>query len=189
TQQGSTPSVLAGDTLYIDSAVGSGGHEPWRINLSTGAIGVLRDILPGGASSNPTKFFALDKNHGAGFFAYDTPGHYAMYASNGTPEGTRLVSRLTGVTTQFSPKSIGSRVFMVGSGTLNNASIGMEPYAVDLCPADYDNSGAANVDDLFAYLNDWFVGSIDADLTGAAGTPDIADLMAFVTIWLTPCDQ
>ena len=185
TQSGTPANVMAGDTLYVDSAVGSGGHEPWRVNLTTGAIGVLRDIQPGGASSNPTKFFALDHNRGAAFFAYDTPNHYALYASNGTPEGTRLVSRLAGVPNQYSPKSIGSRVFMVGGVTTN----GYEPYAVDLCPADYDNSGVVNVDDLFVYLTDWFAGAPDADVQGAVGLPDVADLMAFINIWLTPCEQ
>ncbi len=181
---GTPASVMAGDTLYVDSAVGSGGHEPWRINLTTGAIGVLRDIQPGGASSNPTKFFALDHNRGAAFFAYDTPGHYALYASNGTPEGTRLMSRLAGVPYQYSPKSIGSRVFLVGMAPTG----GNEPYAVDLCRADYDNSSVVNVDDLFAYLTDWFAGVPDADVQGSIGLPDMSDLMAFINTWLTPCE-
>lgn len=183
TQTGAPPSVMAGDTLYVDSGVGSAGHEPWRVNLSTGEIGVLRDILPGGASSNPTKFFALDQNRGAGFFAFDTVGHYALYASDGTPNGTRLVSRLTGVPQQYSAKSIGSRVFIVGGTTY-----GVEPYAVDLCPGDYNNSGSVTTEDLFTYLNDWFLGSADADVEGPSGQPDIADLMAYFNAWMSPCD-
>ncbi len=184
TQTGAPPSVMADETLFVDSGVGSAGHEPWRVNLSTGEIGVLRDILPGGASSNPTKFFPMDLHRGAGFFAYDVPGHYAMFASDGTPSGTRLVSRLTGVAQQFSPKSIGSRIFLVGG-----VASGYEPYAVDLCPGDYDNSGSVTTEDLFTYLNDWFLGSADADVEGAAGQPDINDLMAYFNAWMSPCGQ
>ncbi len=182
--QTTTPSVMVGDTLYLDSGIGGGGHEPWRVNLSTGSISVLRDILPGGASSNPTKFFALDHNAGAGFLAFDTPSHSALFTSDGTPAGTRIASRLAGVSSPYSPKSVGSRVFLVGNGTG-----GFEPYAIDLCPGDYDNSGSMTADDLFGFLNDWFLGAPDADVDDVRGAPDANDLMSFFNAWMTPCGQ
>ena len=94
------------------------------------------------------------------------------------------MSRLAGVSYQNSIMSIGSRIFIVG-GTVS----GFEPYAVDLCPGDYNNTGDVTTDDLFGYLNDWFYGSQDANMDGAAGAPDINDLMVYFNMWMTPCSE
>jgi ELWxxDGT repeat protein len=179
---GAQPFVMAGDTLFVDSAVGGAGHEPWRMNLTTGQLGQLRDIIPGGGSSNPTKFFALDAGRGAGFFAFDTGQHSALFTSDGTTGGTRIASRMGGVSVQYAPKSVGSRVFFVSTATTN----GYEPYAVDLCPADYDNSGAVSVDDLFGFISDWFSGNLNTD-TDNSGAPDMNDLMGYFNTWMGGC--
>ncbi len=174
--------VMVGDTLFLESAVGGAGHEPWRMNLSTGQLGQLRDIIPGGGSSNPTKFFAMDQGRGAGFFAYDLAQHTSLFTSDGTNKGTRILSLLSGITGEFAPKSVGSRVFFVGT----SAASGFEPYVVDTCPADYDNSGSVTVDDLFGFIGDWFSGSANTDADGN-GAVDINDLMSYFNTWMNGC--
>ena len=182
-ENGAGVSVMVNGTLFLDSSVGGAGHEPWRLNLTTGQVGMLRDISPGSGSSNPNSFFPLDGGRGAGFMAYDTSSHVSLFVSDGTPVGTRRVSQQIGAAIFNTKRSIGSRVFFVSS----SPSGGAEPYAIDLCPADYDNSGAATVDDLFAYLQDWFAGSRDADMDNSGGSPDVSDLMGFFNTWMSGC--
>lgn len=185
---GAPANLMVGDTLFLASNAGGAGYEPWRMNMSSGVIGLLRDIVPGGASSNPSGFFQWDGDRGAGFVTQDVPGRSSLYFSDGTPAGTRLVSHLAGLTATATVQSIVSRVLIVANGIVNGASTGFEPYAIDLCPADYDNSGTVSVGDIFAYLNDWLIGSSDAELVGPPGTVDIADLIAFINVWMTPCE-
>ncbi|HVU64052.1 MAG TPA: GC-type dockerin domain-anchored protein [Phycisphaerales bacterium] len=54
------------------------------------------------------------------------------------------------------------------------------------CTADFDGSGAAEVADIFAFLNAWFAGNpaADADESGSLGT---ADIFAFLNAWMTGC--
>lgn len=54
------------------------------------------------------------------------------------------------------------------------------------CHADYDKTGGIAVQDIFAYLNDWFASSSFA-ATGGDGTtqPDVQSIFAFLNAWFS----
>lgn len=54
------------------------------------------------------------------------------------------------------------------------------------CVADYDGSGQPTIDDLFLFLNGWFVGDSRADVNGVGGIT-IDDLFIFLNNWFTGC--
>jgi hypothetical protein len=174
--------AISGSRLFLAANVNSMGQEPWRLDLASGSLSPLGDLVHGTGGSMAKGFFPLDHERGAGFLAYDTGTHFGLYTSDGTAQGTQLASHLTGLTTQFTMTSVGSRVFMTGFG-----SSGYEPYAVDLCPADYDNSGSLSVNDIMRYLTDWFAGDAATRLDGAGGSPSMQDLMGYLNGWFTGC--
>lgn len=58
---------------------------------------------------------------------------------------------------------------------------------VSLCPciADFDGSGAATVQDVFAYLNAWFAGDVRTDLDGDG--VGVQDIFSFLNAWFAGC--
>lgn len=52
------------------------------------------------------------------------------------------------------------------------------------CPADYNESGSATVEDIFAFLSDWFSGN--GDFNGS-GQTDVQDIFAFLSVWFVGC--
>ncbi len=71
--------------------------------------------------------------------------------------------------------------FASASGTCNAAGVNTTP----CCYADYDKIGdGIQVNDIFAYLNDWFASSGFARFGGdGSGTPDVNDIFAFLNAW------
>ncbi|HVU64868.1 MAG TPA: GC-type dockerin domain-anchored protein [Phycisphaerales bacterium] len=57
------------------------------------------------------------------------------------------------------------------------------------CVADYDKNSWVSMNDLFAFINDWFMESPMADVggDGESGSVDIADVFAYVTVFLGSC--
>ena len=53
------------------------------------------------------------------------------------------------------------------------------------CPADYDGNGTREVNDIFAFLADWFSGVPAAYQFG--GTPGVPAIFAFLTQWFAGC--
>ncbi len=58
--------------------------------------------------------------------------------------------------------------------------------ALSGCYADYDCSGTVGVQDIFAYLSDWFAGAPSADFNGVGGIT-IQDIFDFLTAWFVGC--
>ena len=54
------------------------------------------------------------------------------------------------------------------------------------CRADFDQNGALNINDLFAFLNAWFARSPQADFNQVNGV-SIDDLFAYLNSWFTGC--
>lgn len=75
-----------------------------------------------------------------------------------------------------------SRIFLAAG----DATTGLEPRAIDLCPADIDNSGQAGVQDIFDYLFLWFQQHPAADFDGQPGI-GLEDLFAFLRAWFAGC--
>jgi len=64
------------------------------------------------------------------------------------------------------------------------------PLTVRVCRADYTLDGTRAVDDIFAYLSDFFrtaggAGPADTDFNGTTG---VDDLFAFLSLWFAGCD-
>lgn len=73
---------------------------------------------------------------------------------------------------------------------------GAEPWVLNLCGADFDNSGGVTVSDVHAFLEAWFGGCVDAQASGcAAGSGDfdrdgvlsVQDVLAFLAAWFGGC--
>jgi len=75
----------------------------------------------------------------------------------------------------------------VGSSVASGASCTGNTFA-GCCSADFNKSGASDVDDIFAYMNAWFSLSPYADITSnGANTPDTDDIFAWFNAWFSGC--
>jgi hypothetical protein len=54
------------------------------------------------------------------------------------------------------------------------------------CMADFDQSGAADVQDIFTYLNAWFAADPRSDVN-ASGAIDVQDIFDFLAVWFAGC--
>jgi len=54
------------------------------------------------------------------------------------------------------------------------------------CAADINDSGDADVPDIFAFLSLWFAGDIAADIDGVPGV-GVPDIFAFLSLWFAGC--
>ena len=57
---------------------------------------------------------------------------------------------------------------------------------IDHCMADFNNSGAVSLDDLFAFLEAYFAGQSAADVNGVGGV-SVEDVFAFLAGWVRGC--
>lgn len=64
----------------------------------------------------------------------------------------------------------------------NNTLMPFQLTDAGACPADADGSGGVTIDDLFVYLNMWFMGADAADIDGVGGV-GIDDLFGFLGRW------
>jgi hypothetical protein len=56
------------------------------------------------------------------------------------------------------------------------------------CKADFNKIGGVTIDDLWLYLNAYFLNQSIADISGnGAGTPDIDDLFRYMNAWNLGC--
>lgn len=86
-------------------------------------------------------------------------------------------------------QAINSRGRVVFSASLLSLTDDEVVLAYDLpsgpvCPPDYNRSGSVTIDDVFAFLTDWFAGSADYNNSGATNE---ADLFEFVVDWFYGC--
>ena len=63
---------------------------------------------------------------------------------------------------------------------------GFWPARVPTCLADFNNSGAVTVQDIFDFLNDWFAGFTSADFNNS-GTVTVQDIFDFLNAWFAGC--
>lgn len=76
-----------------------------------------------------------------------------------------------------------SRAFFYASDAL----LLNEPRAINLCPADFNNSGGdPGVQDVFDFLGAWFAGTLSADVTNN-GVVGVDDVFAFLALWFGGC--
>jgi hypothetical protein len=81
--------------------------------------------------------------------------------------------------------AVGFSVFDVnGDGFVGPADVAF--YPVFNCVADFNNNGSVNVLDIFAFLNTWFSGSLNADFNHSGGLT-VQDIFDFLNAWFAGC--
>jgi len=137
--QGSFNSVAFKNLLFFVSATPENGYELWRTDGTESGTFFIKDINPGVAGSNPTKFMvAGDLLY---FFAGDNVHGTELWKTDGTPEGTNLVKDINpGISSSYpldwwSQSADWSRCFAYGNGylyfTANDGVHGDEPWRTD----------------------------------------------------------
>ncbi len=180
----SSPTTLSvGDEVYFLGNTLSEGTEVWHVNTATGSMGVLADLTPGTASTTARAVFAMGAG-AVGVITSPTTGTQGNRVWMVDSAGARWIASPGTFPTTIRPVTMGRRVLM----GVNVAGSGTEPYVLDLCPADYDNSGGAPTsNDIFAFLNDWLAADRNADFDNSGGAPTAADIFAFINAWMTGC--
>jgi uncharacterized delta-60 repeat protein len=84
--------VAMGDRIYF-SALSDSGTELWASDGTTAGTSLLKDLLPGTASSNPRSLTVVGDT--LYFLADGLQGATALWKSDGTAQGTTLVTSLT----------------------------------------------------------------------------------------------
>jgi hypothetical protein len=116
-------------------------------------------------------------------------GEVAFVAQFADNSGALLVAQLPGAgaccrgarcAVESSAACTGSSTRFAGVGT---ACLG--PVAA-CCAADFDQSGALGATDIFAFLNAWLAGNLNAD-ADASGRLELADIFDFINIWYHGC--
>jgi hypothetical protein len=54
------------------------------------------------------------------------------------------------------------------------------------CPADYNNNGIMEVQDIFDFINAWFMGAPTTDFDHS-GVLEVQDIFSFLNVWFTGC--
>jgi ELWxxDGT repeat protein len=123
--------ALAGDRVLFTAWDEAHGAELWSTDGTPGGTKLLRDILPGGGSSQPAELTAVG---GRVFFSANDGEHgWELWQSDGTPEGTRMV-------TDLRPGLFGSLpLHLVSSGpnlyfSADDEVSGREPWVLSLLP-------------------------------------------------------
>jgi len=55
-----------------------------------------------------------------------------------------------------------------------------------VCAADFNQNGARDVSDIFAFLSTWFAGGLQAD-ANCSGSVLVDDIFAFLSLWFAGC--
>jgi ELWxxDGT repeat protein len=89
-EEGSNPTVLGniGDTLIVAAETPETGRELWSVDQSTGESMLISDIAAGATSSDPQGGFLFGSEL---YFTILEVGRRSLWATDGTPSGTRLV--------------------------------------------------------------------------------------------------
>ena len=93
--------------------------------------------------------------------------------------GTGACCRGTTCVLAGSDQCVGPNVRFAGIGTVCGS-------AAVCCVADFDQSGALNAMDIFAYLDAWFAANAGAEADGVAGLSS-NDLFQFLAAWFAGC--
>lgn len=153
--------------------------EAWITNAPNQPPTLLGSF--GRANAGPR---AIVEHRGRVYFSIPDSTGGRIYVTDGTTSGTGPLPPIqpagcTNVTDLF---PAGSRLFFAGIWTIEGAELGL----VDLCPADVNNSGATDIDDLFILLNRFFSSDPRADFD-RSGTVNLDDLFVFLNAWFAGC--
>jgi glucose/arabinose dehydrogenase len=75
----------------------------------------------------------------------------------------------------------------IAAGSSTDADMnGVPDECEELCAADFDGSGGADVPDIFAFLSAWFAMDASAEFDGVEGIA-VPDIFAFLSLWFAGC--
>jgi hypothetical protein len=157
-----TPMQLIAGTNYWIRA--SGGVETWMPN-SIGGVGFAFTSTTGAWNVSPNGVTPVVR------LEDDVPG-----------VGACCTGTSCAVTLPPPAACVGTNTRYAGDGTTCNA---MGNDTTPCCKADFNQSGAISVQDIFDFLNAWFAGSPTADIDG--GGLAVSDIFAFLNAWFAGC--
>ena len=136
-------------------------------------------------ASLPSFTGASDEALGTFAFGGETSG-MTPYALSLTAGFAGDIGAGGSVSLRLSP--VGSTVaYLFNSRSFSSANApGLELTAVARCPADFDRSGALAVQDIFDFLNAWFLGDPRTDFNGFDGV-SVQDIFDFLNAWFAGC--
>ena len=178
-----------GDRAFFGASTDSGRSRNLYVTDGTASgTFALPSVLPPGSTAPLIRPGPIVR--GKFVFAMVSAPNSRLGVSDGTPGGTCAVP---GALTTFFEYADGrglvnaatnSRAFVMGI----DATYGNEPRVVDLCPADFNNSGGEpNVQDVYDFLSAFFAGSVDADVNASGGSPTVQDVFDFIAAWYVGC--
>lgn len=140
------------------------------------------------AGETPGGMYSVGVARGMLVFVARIGTTYRLAISDGTAAGTCVLGPWTGITPNstpgWQPVIVNSRLF----AWANDPMLGREPTAWDLCPADFNNSGGpVTVQDVFDFLDAFFLGDPSADVNNSGGVPTTQDVFDFLTAWFAGC--
>ncbi|MBI4579546.1 MAG: hypothetical protein HY718_07590, partial [Planctomycetes bacterium] len=138
---GSGPSglVALGDRVFFSADDGKHGREPWVSDGTADGTIMLADLVtgPGGSMTVYDRAVAAMPGGPVVFPAYTIDQGYELWATDGTPAGTRRITEIGPGILGCNPdrlKVIGSRLYFAAADSV----AGLEPWALDLTDVDAD---------------------------------------------------
>lgn len=136
----------------------------------------IADINPGASSSFPLNF--VNVGVGVAFAAEPDLGNLgrAIYLTDGTIAGTRRLDATNGEPLRGVSDivRVNNRVFFAARDPI----AGIEPHVLDVCPADLNNDGSADMDDFMGFWAAFDLETPPADRT-RDGVLDLRDFFLF----------
>lgn len=179
----------AGSHFFFATWTRSAGREVWVSDGTPEGTRLVADLNPGPGSSDPS-FLRILPDGRLIFSAFTPSRGIELWQTDGSASGTRLITDLVpgpGSSAPTNAALIGNNlVFTADDGS----PIGRELWSIELtppCRCDTDNSGAATLQDLFDFLNLWFVSDPRADISNDS-LVTIQDIFDFLTCWFTGCE-
>jgi hypothetical protein len=197
--------------LMVASKATSRGDGTWNyeyavMNLNSDR-GVGSFMIP--KSASPAASISMPANHFRGV-EHHSGEPYAMTPWTGNVENTQAMwmtqpwsanpnanairwSNLFNfrIISNMAPKTGSVRLGLFKPGVSTGDPSTVEAIGVDIpgdpaCAADFDANGSLNVDDIFAFINGWFVGAPGTDFD-ASGAISVDDIFVYLNAWFAGC--
>jgi ELWxxDGT repeat protein len=179
---------------------GDGDVELIALDMTTGQRSLVKNINPtpppatatSNPSSNPSVVATL---FGRVFFTASSPtSGNELWSTDGTEAGTSLVIDANPGPGSSFPRNFQvvrsiprTQLFFSAQAAGGGSPSDEELYVVTFCNADFNQNGAIELTDIFAFLNAWFTGDPSADFNQQNGV-ELGDIFAFLNAWFAgPC--
>ena len=118
---------------------------------------------------------------GSGIFLPLTDGPATNHTVSGSATRTLTISPLAGRTL---PDAVATRYRCIIANTCDTVTT--LPASLAVCRSDYNCTGDVSVQDLFDFIDDWFIADAKANFNGV-GAVTVQDLFDFLDSWFLGC--